>query len=135
MADDPAARGLVAETDPPSGKMTTALEVRPILSVTKPQWIAVRDYDGQDLLYFTNLLAWRCGLLEIRYSIDGAPLETLAMEPCHLDEATPNAIKAEEIQPYVALSPGSVQTVHVELVFDDLGTEGADYTRADILMK
>ena len=131
----PAARGLVAETDPPTGKMTTALEVRAILSVTKPQWIAVREYDGQDLLYFTNLLAWRCGLLEVRYSIDGAPLETLPMEPCYLDEATPNAIKSEGIMPYVGLGLGTVRTVHVELVYDDLGTDSADYTRPDILMR
>lgn len=124
--------GYIAENLDPTGKMTTAAEVRPILSVTKPQWLAVRDYDGQDLLYFTNLLAWRCGLFEIRYAVNDGPVQVLDAEPCHDDEAAPNALKLENHLPYVTLPAQSVATVRVEVLYDDLGVDSADYDRAAI---
>lgn len=130
-APDPAA-GLVAEDQTPTGKMTTATEIRPILTATRPHWVAVREFDGKDLLYFTNLLAWRCGVLEIRYAVNGGPLTRFDAEPCHVDDATPNALTGDNI--YVELPLGSLETLHVEVIYDDLGTDSADYDRAAIRM-
>ena len=115
---------------------TTAAEVKPILTMTKPGWIAVRPDDGNDLLYFTNALAWRCGVSEIRYGVNGAPAATvLAMEPCYEGEAAPNALKLEGgILPYVVLPLGSVLTVAVVVVFDDGSEEPASYQRAAVLI-
>ena len=114
---------------------TTAAEVKPILTATKAAWIAVRPYDGHDLLYFTNALAWRCGVAEIRYGVNGAKAETvLAMEPCHGDEAVPNALKLAGVLPYVTLPLNSVQSVSVVVVFDDGSAEPAEYLRAAVLM-
>lgn len=132
---DPANAPLVAEDQTPTGRMTTAAEVRPIMTMTRPQWVAVRAYDGKDLLYFTNLLAWRCGLAEISYAVNDGPLQVLDAEPCHIDDATPNALSLETVLPYVALPPGTVATVHVEVVYDDLTTDSADYDRSMIEMK
>lgn len=113
---------------------TTAAEVKPILSATKPQWIAVREYDGRDLLYFTNLLAWRCGVEKVSYGVNGAAPETpLTMEPCYEAEAQPNALKVEDILPYVSLDLGSVQTVTVRVTFDDGSTEEGSYERAKVM--
>lgn len=114
---------------------TTAAEVRPILQATKPQWIAVREFDGQDLLYFTHLLSWRCGLQAVRYGLNGAaPDSVLAMESCHEAEAAPNALKTPDaIRVYLTLPLGSVQTVTVVAVFDDGGEEVAEYDRQAIL--
>ena len=115
---------------------TTAAEVKPILTATQASWIAVRPYDGNDLLYFTNALAWRCALTEIRYGLNGAPAETvLAMEPCYEAEAAPNALKMEDPPIYLTLPLSSVQTVSVVLVFDDGSELPADYLRAAVLMQ
>ncbi len=114
---------------------TTAAEVKPILTATKPNWIAVRPYDGHDLLYFTNALAWRCALTEIRYGLNGAPAETvLPMEPCHETEAAPNALKMEDFLPYVTLPIESVQSVSVLLTYDDGTQDQAEYQRAAVFM-
>ena len=114
---------------------TTAAEVRPILQATKPHWIAVREWEGQDLVYFTNLLAWRCGVGEVRYGVNGAAPETmLGMEPCYEGEAAPNALKMPDgTQPYVALPLGSVQTLTVVAVFDDGTQEVGQYERLAVM--
>jgi len=98
---------------------TTAAQVRPILQATKAQWIAVRLWQGQDLLYFTSLLSWRCGLETIRYRVNDGDETVLGMEPCYSDTATPNALKLEDILPYVVLEPDSISRISVTVIFDD----------------
>ena len=114
---------------------TTAAEVKPILDATKPQWIAVREFDGKDLLYFTNLLAWRCGVSEIRYGLNGAPADTVfPMEPCHEGTAAPNALLMEKGElPYITLDLASVATVSVFVVYDDETTTTAEYERKAVM--
>ena len=120
-----------------SQTFTTAAEVKPILTATQASWIAVRPYDGHDLLYFTNALAWRCALTEIRYGLNGAPADTvLPMEPCYEGEAAPNALKMIATDPpiYLTLPLDQVQSVAVVLLFDDGSELAAEYARAAILM-
>lgn len=122
------------EPQVPTGKFTTATEVKPILNATKSAWIAVREYDGNDLLYFTHLAAWRCGLHEIRFSLNGAAEQVFDLEPCHIDTAQPNALKMESHLPYVTYELGSVDSVTVTLTYDDGSKDSAEYGRKDILM-
>ncbi len=120
----------------PAQTFTTAAEVRPILTATQPQWIAVRLWDGQDLLYFANLLAWRCGVKRISYAINGADtLTPLKMEPCHEGEAAPNALKVTDILPYVAFGPNEIETITVEVLYDDGGSVRHDYARAAVAIQ
>ena len=113
---------------------TTAAEVKPILDATRANWIAVRNYDGHDLVYFTNPLSWRCGLTAIRYSVNGgSDLHDLPMEPCYEGEAMPNALKFDKgIEVYITLPPDSVKSVHVVMVLDDGSEMPADYERAAV---
>lgn len=114
---------------------TTAAEVRPILEATKASWVAVREYDGNDLVYFTQALSWRCGLEAIRYGINGAPAETvLEMEPCHTDTAQPNALTMESGTIYLTLPLQSVESVAVQLVLDDGTVIDAKFDRKSVLM-
>ena len=118
-----------------SAGAAVAQDAKQILTMTKPNWIAVREYDGQDLLYFTNLLAWRCGVERIRFAVNGERLDRLEHEPCHEDEAAPNALYSEDILPYVAYPLGSVESVAVEVSYPDGSTDSAEYERAKVLIR
>ena len=118
----------------PTGKYTTAMEVRPILGMTKSNWVGVREYEGQDLLYFTHLMSWRCGLWDIRYGINGAPADIVVpMEPCNEEFAQPNVmVDIENYQPYVIYPVGSIESVYVEIVFDDGTTDFGQFDRNEV---
>ncbi|SMO96009.1 hypothetical protein SAMN06265173_13114 [Thalassovita litoralis] len=123
-----------AEDQTPTGKFTTAAEIKPILTATKGQWIAVREYDGQDIIYFTQLLSWRCGLSAIRYSVNGGPMQVYPMPPCHMDMAQPNVFLDDEAMPIMGLPPKSVQTVDVEVFLDDTSVDFVSYQRNQVLI-
>ncbi|SDC95729.1 hypothetical protein [Ruegeria marina] len=125
---------LVAEPQEPTGRFTTAVEVRPILNATRGNWVALRDYDGQDLLYVTHLWSWRCGLAQIRIGINGAEPEIWPLPACHGDTAAPNAITESDGLPFRSFPSGSVAQIDVELVYDDLGEDAAGFSRAQVLM-
>lgn len=118
-----------AEQQVATGRFTTALEVKPILNVTRANWIAVREFNGQDLVYVTHLWAWRCGLVAIRYAVNDDPLETWPLPECHEDTNSPNAMLDGDGLPYREYGLGTVQTVTVELIYDDLTTDKATFNR------
>ena len=54
-----------------------------ILPLIKANWLAFRNYSGRQFIYFTILLAYRCGLSEIRYSVNSDALDrTFPLPPC-----------------------------------------------------
>lgn len=122
------------EPQVPTGKYTTALEIRPILGMTKTNWVGVREYEGQDLLYFSHLMAWRCGLWDISYGINGAPADTVvSMEPCNEDYAQPNVmVDIANFPPYVTYPLGTIESVYVEIVFDDGTSDFAQFDRNEV---
>ena len=113
---------------------TTSAEVKPILEMIKPQWAAIREFNGQDLLYFTTLLSYRCGIQEIRFSANGGPTQFWNAEPCYRGENQPNAINAEKYLPYAVAPLKSLETITIELVFDDGTTDSVTYARKDIMI-
>ncbi|MEO5615906.1 MAG: hypothetical protein ABIR04_13420 [Cypionkella sp.] len=113
---------------------TTAAEIKPILDATRANWIAVREFDGRDLLYFTQLLSWRCGLSEIRYGLNGAAPDTVwAMEPCYDTEPQPNALKMEGAEIFLTAPLGSIQTISISVIYDDGTAASADFNRAAVM--
>jgi hypothetical protein len=126
--------GLIAEDQTPSGKFTTAAEVKPILNATKGSWLAVREFNGQDLLYVTHLWAWRCGLHAMAISINDEPMQNWPLPECHMKYTTPSAILDEDGLPYLTLREGSVETVDIQIVYDDLSMDVARFERGNILI-
>ena len=127
--------GLVPDDQTPKGKFTTAAEVGPILEMTKDSWSAVREYDGQDLVYFTHVLSWRCGLKGAKYSINDGPLLDLEMPDCHMKFKQPNAMIDEEpLLTYKRYELGSVNSVRVDLLLDNLTVQSVTLLRENILI-
>ncbi|MBL4784894.1 MAG: hypothetical protein JKY49_05640 [Cohaesibacteraceae bacterium] len=94
-------------------------QIKSILNVTKGSWVAFRDYDGKQLIYFTHLEAWKCGLIRVQYGINDAPInKDWLLDPCN--SKTPNRIQKDNL--YLTFAAGSVLTIDIILTFDD-GTE------------
>jgi len=111
----------------------TAAEVKPILDMTQANWVAVRVFDGQDLLYFTHIEAFRCGLAGVRYGVNGAtPNTPYGLEPCYEGTAAPNAMDPVAHPPYVSFPVGSVHSVTIQIKYDDGSITEADFQRAQI---
>ena len=115
-------------------QFTTAAEIRPILEATRASWVALRPWDGKELLYFTHLESWRCGMAQVRFSVNAADaVRVWDMPPCLTGTASPNAIPADRL-PFTDLPTGLLQTVTVVVVLADGAELRQDYARAAILM-
>ncbi|WP_415182983.1 hypothetical protein [Phaeovulum sp.] len=113
---------------------TTAAEVRPILAMTRANWVSLREYRGADIINFTHILGWRCGLSSIRYGLNGAPAtQVFKMEPCHTGSAQPNAITSDAV--YVKQPLGSVKSISVVVGYDDGSAERAEFQRNQVLKR
>jgi hypothetical protein len=88
---------------------------RKILDMTATSWLSFREFNGL-LVYYTQLMSYRCAIREARVGIDSAvPDKVLKMPPC--DPRDPSAIP-HDAQPYLKLAP-STQFVSVELTYRD----------------
>ncbi len=131
----PASAEFAVEDQTPSGKFTTAGEIKQIVELTKPNWVAVREYNGKDWIYLTQLLSWRCGMHEIRYAINGGDMQVWDMPRCHLDSATPNAFPNDDALRASKTFPlGSVETVTIEVLFDDMSETRAQFDRNSVIL-
>jgi hypothetical protein len=118
----------------PVHAQTTTAEVKPILTMIKGMWVAVREYDGNDLLYFTMLESYRCGLDGVKYGINSDVADQVwEQETCYVDEAAPNAMKMEDGLPFITLELGSVESVIIEITYDDGTTDTETYERKAIM--
>jgi hypothetical protein len=88
---------------------------RKILDMTATSWLSFREFNGL-LIYYTQLMSYRCAIREARIGIDTAvPDKVLKMPPCDLKD--PNSIPASAL-PYLKLAP-TTQFVSVELTYRD----------------
>ena len=106
-----------------------------MLDFTRADWVSLREYNGDDQLLFTHILAWRCGIDRISYAVNGGKRERLVVEPCYEGETRPNDFKDKDILPYVTFPAGSVEAVTVWLNYDDGSADKEDYKRKAILSR
>ncbi|TVS02544.1 MAG: hypothetical protein EA407_09340 [Rhodobacteraceae bacterium] len=109
---------------------TTQAEVQPILEMTRAHWIGLSTQSGQDLLYFTHLMAYRCGLEAIYMGVNGnEPIIRVLMEPCHHELRTPNAIR---VPPILGFTADALQSVSIRITFPDGQELSEEFPRAEI---
>ena len=135
--------GRIKLTAPPDDETMTGVPVRPVLAaailiagalgaaaqglvglekqilpMTKANWVAFRDYDGRQFVYFTHLIVYRCGLSAIRYSLNDDTLaEKFPLPPC--DPDNPNTVDPETYPPYIVGPLGSVESIAVQVIYTD----------------
>ncbi|MBN9671453.1 hypothetical protein [Roseibium aggregatum] len=99
-------------------------QIKNILDLTKTSWVSFRDWQGQELIYFTHLESWKCGIDYVFYGLNGGPLDQeWQLDEC--DPNNPNVVLKEK--PYIALPLGSAQSISVQLIFKD-GTKSTAET-------
>lgn len=85
-----------------------------LLEITKASWVDTQTFDQQNLVYFTHLLSYRCGIQAVRYGINrDQPDQTFALPPCN--PADPYAVEGTL---YIE-APKSLKNVVVELTYLD----------------
>lgn len=115
-------------------RFTTAEEVRPILEATRGNWVALREYEGQDWLYVTQLFTMRCALLGMGVGINGQKPVAWQMPDCHYDAAAPYALLEGDPLPSQTFPLGSVQRIDVLLLLIDGSTLTGSFTRDAVKM-
>jgi len=113
-------------------QMVDAAQIRPILDATKNNWVAVREWGGQDLVYFTHLLTWRCGLTKIQYSINSMAADmNWPFVPCDETSSNPMALPDDQ-KIYGNFALNSVQSITVKITYDDGAQDTVTFQRAAI---
>jgi pyrimidine operon attenuation protein/uracil phosphoribosyltransferase len=106
-------------------------QTKMILEMTQGNWVAVRDWDGQDLVYFTHLESYRCGIDRVDYAINGGKLQQWELAKCSDPGAMVAPLPADYL-PYTSLPAGSVEKVTVQITYPDGTTAVAAFDRKDI---
>ncbi|WP_301459176.1 hypothetical protein [Pseudorhodobacter sp.] len=113
-----------AQTVPPSD-FTTPEGAAFIHQQLGDQLLAFKQEGAQDLIYFTTLLSWRCGVQELYYGFnDDLAVTRFPMEPCYRDLRQPNTNKEiGTIYPFfISVPTGSVAKVSLRVIYEDGST-------------
>lgn len=93
-------------------------QMRAALQATAGQWIQFRNFDGRQWVYFTGLVTWKCGLKEIRYSVNGRDLaQRFPLPECN--PQMPFHVDPTKDRVYLTFPLGGAETVSVQLVYSD----------------
>jgi len=100
-------------------------QMKQILNMTQNSWVSFRDFNGKQLIYFTHLESYTCGIKEVRYSINSDDLDKVwELQPC--DTKNPMAVTKDII--YLTMPLGTAKSIAVQVTF-------ADGTKSEILRK
>lgn len=91
-------------------------QMKNIINLTKDNWIAYRDFNGKQLIYFTHLEAWKCGIEQVKYGLNENSLnQEWTLEAC--DEE--NQLIVTKDTPYLTFDLNSINVIKVEITFKD----------------
>ena len=91
-------------------------QMKKILNMTQKSWVSFRDFNGKQLIYFTHLEAYTCGIKEVHYSLNSDDLDKVwELQPC--DIKNPMAITKDII--YLSMPLGTAKSIAVQVTFTD----------------
>ena len=91
-------------------------QMKKILNMTQNSWVSFRDFNGKQLIYFTHLEAYTCGIKEVHYSLNSDDLDKVwELQPCESEGIS--SIKKEMI--YLTLPLGTAKSIALQLLFVD----------------
>jgi hypothetical protein len=100
-------------------------QMKQILNITKDNWVSFRNYNGKQLLYFTHLESYTCGIKEVHYGLNSDTLDRVwLLQPC--DPKNPLSIKKDIV--YLTMPLGYAKSVAVQVIF-------ADGTKSELVHK
>ncbi len=107
-------------------------QIRAALETTAGQWIQFRNFNGRQWVYFTGLVIWKCGLKEIRYSVNSRDLsQRFALPSCN--PQTPFHLDPVKDRIYLTFPLGGAKTVSVQIVYtDDVESPVHTYRPCDV---
>lgn len=108
--------------------------VAPILEMTKGNWVALRPWEGEELLYFTHLESWRCAVSGVSYAVNGGAWMVWNLSPCQVGTPAPNALP-DGYLPFVKLPADLVQDIAVRVEMKDGQVLEHGSARAAILIQ
>jgi len=101
-------------------------QMKPILNMTKNSWVSFRDFNGKQLIYFTHLESYKCGIQSVHYSINSDKLDKVwELEACN--PKNPLAVTKDDI--YLSLPLNTAKSISVKLIFID-GSESEVVTKS-----
>ena len=113
-----ATSGLAQETD-----FTTPEGAAVIHATLGSAMLSFQNQGENDLIYLTNLLAWRCGTASILYGFnDDAPITTVLAEPCYREFREPNVFQhagEPEFPLWLTVPKESVQKITIRVLYED----------------
>ena len=100
-------------------------QMKQILNMTQNNWVSFRDFNGKQLIYFTHLESYTCGIKEVYYSINSDKLDKVwELQSCN--PKNPMAVTKDII--YLTMPLGTAKSIAVQVTF-------ADDTKSDIVRK
>lgn len=112
-----AVSGLLAPTLTTAQELPAAEIYQQMLEMNKQTgWVAFRNYDGKQWIYFTSLVTLHCRLSEIRYSINSQDLDQVFPLPV-CNKALPFSMPSDATMDTIAivLPHGTVETISVQV--------------------
>ena len=91
-------------------------QMKQILNMTQNNWVSFRDFNGKQLIYFTHLESYTCGIKEVHYSINSDDLDKVwELQAC--DSKNPMAVTKDII--YLTMPLGTAKSITVQVTFTD----------------
>ena len=100
-------------------------QMKQILNMTQNNWVSFRDFNGKQLIYFTHLESYTCGIKEVRYSINSDDLDKVwELQPC----VTKNPMSVTKDIIYLTMPLATAKSIAVQVTF-------ADGTKSEVFRK